>query len=75
MRYQQIKVLAARTQELADDGQWEVERECDTVKEAKDYAKYCLTDAHMQSAEASEPLAYAQVVADGEVLADFWRDE
>lgn len=73
MRYKTIEVRAARTQEAVLDHQCDVVHTFDTVKEAKARARQYLTDDYQQLSEASEPLTYAQVVADGEVLYDYFR--
>lgn len=72
-RYKKIEVLAARTQREVLDGQCEVVYSFDTVKEAINQAKHYLTDEYQRSAEMSEPLRYAQVIADGECLYDYFR--
>lgn len=73
MKYKSIQVLAAYSADQVEDSQCVEVRECDTVKEAKDHAKYCLTEAWQRNAETSEPLGYARVVADGEIVAEYSR--
>lgn len=54
-------VLAASTQRDVEDGQCDVERSFDSLKPAKEYARYCLTEEARVSAEASETLGYSAV--------------
>jgi hypothetical protein len=83
--YSNIRVLVARSQSAVQDGQCDDVRECDTIAEAKKFARYSLTPAYQQSAGMSAPMNYARVVADeagreyidndnGEVcVADYFR--
>ena len=73
MRYQNITVEAARTREAVEASQCDVVRQCDTMKEAKTYARRALTDEFMRSSEASEPNKFSRVIVDGEVIEEFWR--
>lgn len=68
-----IFVLAGESQEDVLNGQCSVSHECDTVKEARDRAKYVLTDAFQQSCEMARPLGYSQVVVNGECRYDYFR--
>jgi len=68
-----IEVRAAETQHAVLSGQCDVVSLHDTVKEARARAKYMLTDSYQASAEASEPLRYAQVVVDGVCVEDYFR--
>ena len=72
----QIKVVAFQTFEDYEQHRGcVVDYEYDTVKQAKDRAKYMLTDRYQAAAEAAEPLRYAQVTVGGEVRHDFFRKE
>ena len=71
----QIEVRAARTQQAVLDHQCDVVLECDTIAEAKRKARYLLTDEEMHLVEASEPNRYAQVVVNGECVADYFRKD
>ncbi len=79
MKYTNIRVLVARSIEAIEDprGACDDVRECDTVKEAKEFARYSLTPAYMDSNEMSEPQNVARVMADEDgrevCLADYWR--
>ena len=72
MRYQSIQVLTARTLEQIENCPFD-NRKCDTIKQAKAFAKYCLTDAYQHSAEFSEPMTVSRVIADGEILEEYYR--
>lgn len=72
MKTKQITVEAARTQLQVEAGQCDVVQDFDTVKEAKDRAKYYLTDEFRQASEASERLGYARVLVDGNCVADYF---
>lgn len=63
MKYTNIRVLVARSQEAAVNSCDDV-RQCDTIKEAKDFARYSLTVAYQESGEFSEPMNYAAVMAE-----------
>lgn len=75
MREDKYYVLAGRSQEDVQSGNADVERKFDTLKEARAYAKYQLTEEAMRSAEASEPLNYAAVFDSDtkECLNDYFR--
>jgi hypothetical protein len=78
MRFQEYKakysVRAARTMKDVEDGQCDIVDDfCDTLAIAKKRARYLLTDDFQRSGEMSEPLRYAQVVRDEEVLWDVFR--
>jgi len=45
----------------------------DTIKDAKHHAKLALTDDYARSNEMSNPLEYAQVTVNDEVIYDFFR--
>ncbi len=79
MKYTNIEVQVAPTQEANSLGQNYDARPCDTVKEAKAFAKYALTVEYQQSAELSEPMGYSCVTAfDGTArvcLYDYFRKE
>jgi hypothetical protein len=69
------EVRAAQTQDAVLDGQCDViETHYETIKEAKARAKYLLTDEYAKASESEAgPLAYAQVLKDGECVADYFR--
>lgn len=46
-----------------NDGQCDDVRDCDSLKEAKEFARYALTPAYQQSGEFSEPMNVARVMA------------
>lgn len=48
---------------------------CGTVKEAKERAKYCLSEAFRISGEMSERFDYACVCVDDEIRWDFFAKE
>jgi hypothetical protein len=75
MKYQSIEVRAAHSQEAVLNHQCDLVSEMDTIAEAKRRARYYLTDEHQALVESSEPMRYAQVVADGEIIADYFRRE
>lgn len=62
-KYTNIRVLVARSMQAVDDCQCDDVLECDTVKQAKDFARYALTDAYQQSGELSAPMNYSRVMA------------
>lgn len=81
-KYSNIRVLVARSQQAVNDGQCDDVRTCDTIAEAKKFARYALTPAYQASGEFSEPMNYAQVRATEEVrgqqredvcVADYFR--
>lgn len=67
-----LRVLVARSQEAFRNGCDDV-RECDTVKEAKAFARYSLTEAYQKSGEFSEPMNCARVMRGDECLEEYWR--
>ena len=77
MKYTNIRVLVARSQEAVNRGSCDDVRECDTIAEAKKFARYALTEAYQQSAEMSEPMNYSAVMADEDgsdvCVADYFR--
>lgn len=77
MKYSNISVLVARSQEAVESGSCDDCRNCDTIAEAKKFARYALTPAYNESHEVSEPMNYAKVVAteDGRevCVADYFR--
>jgi hypothetical protein len=75
MKWHDIEIRAGRTQEDVLRGQCDVITKCDTIKDAKNKARYYLTDYFQQSAELSEPLGYSQVVVNGECRYDYFRKE
>jgi hypothetical protein len=69
-----IVVLAAESQEALERLGADVEDiYCETIKQAKQRARYLLTDDYMRDSETSEPLGYSQVRVNGEVVADYFR--
>jgi hypothetical protein len=71
-----IIVAAAHTQEQVEAGQCDIWDDFnDTIAQARDRARYYLTDEYQRSAEMSSPLTYSQVIVDGEVHSDFFRKE
>lgn len=72
MKYKSIEVRAARTQQLVLDGQCDVIQSCETIKEAKERAKYYLTVKFADLCEVYQTLGYSQVIADGECIADYF---
>ncbi len=77
MKKENIRVLVGRTQDAVNsrDNQCDDVREFDTIKEAKDFAKYALTDAYQQSGEMSQPMGYSAVMRGDECLYDYFRKE
>lgn len=75
-KYSNIRVLVARSQEAARNSCDDV-RECDTVAEAKKFARHSLTLEYQASGEFSEPMNYAAVMADEDgrevCLYDYFR--
>lgn len=62
-KYTNIRVLVARS--VADlENSCDDIRECETVAEAKKFARYSLTEAYRLSGEFSEPMNAARVMAD-----------
>jgi hypothetical protein len=57
-----IQVLVGRSRRAIDDMGADDVRTCDTLKEAKAFAKYALTLAYQQSGEMSEPMNYARII-------------
>jgi hypothetical protein len=68
-----ITVLAAPSLDSFDQFGPAMEWEMETVKTAKERAKYLLTDTYQHTAEMSQPFGYAQVCVNGECVADFFR--
>lgn len=77
MKYSNIRVLVGRSVKAVDDGQCDDVKECDTIKEAKEFARHSLTEAYQRSGEFSEPMNYARVAADEDgqriCVADYFR--
>lgn len=67
-----IAVLAAESQTVLEHSGAAVSFEFDTIREAKERAKYYLTEEYRVRSEASERLGYSQVVVDGECVADYF---
>lgn len=78
-RYSNICVLIARSIEDIEDprGKCTDYRDCDTVKEAKDFARYSLTPAYLESNEMTEPMNVARVIAEEDgrevCISEHWR--
>ena len=71
-----ITVLAAVNQRSLETNGADVEQtQCETVKEAKERAKYYLTEDFMRASESAVRLGYSQVLVDGKVLHDFFWDD
>jgi hypothetical protein len=63
MKYTNIRVLVGRSRRQVDDRRCEDVRECDTLKEAKAFAKYALTEEYRASGELSELMNNSRVMA------------
>lgn len=68
----QIRVLVARSIEKFEGGCDDV-RECDTMKEAREFARYALTESYQHSGEFSEPMNCTRIMRGDELVAEFWR--
>lgn len=71
-------IEAAVTQQQVEDGQCDCSDKCYSVKEAKDRAKYLLSDTYANMAELHNPMGYARILKNGELdngacVADFFR--
>lgn len=77
MKYTNIRVLVAHSQEAVQLGASDDSRPCDTIKEAKTFARRALTAEYQALIEASAPYNYAAVMAeeDGKdvCVADYFR--
>ena len=67
-----IEVRAAYTQRAVLNHQCDDVRTCDTIAEAKKYARYCLTQSYADAIESKEPMGYAQVIVNDECVADYF---
>lgn len=67
-----IEIRAARTQTEVLDHQCEIVESADTIKEAKERAKYLMTPLFQAMGEMSEPIRYVQIWVDGECHSDFF---
>lgn len=68
-----IQVLAAASIDALDERGYDVDSfHCDTLKEAKELAKYYISDEYANVSE-SDPLGYSRVVVDGMCVADYFR--
>jgi hypothetical protein len=75
MANKQITVLAALSQDALELRGADVEDTgLETVASAKQRARYVLTEEYRRITEASERLGYAQVVVNGEVVADYFGE-
>ena len=74
MREKKIEVRAATTQTAVLDHQCDIVQDCETIKEAKERAKYYVSGDYEKylGADAGEPMRYAQVVVDDEVHTDYF---
>ena len=68
-----IEVRAAYSQGAVLNHECDIVDEFDTIGEAKRKAKYYLTDDYQRVIESSRPMTYAQVVVNGECVADYFR--
>jgi len=77
VKYSNIRVLVARSVAAVDAGQCDDVRECDTIKEAKDFARHALTTEYQRSGEFSQPMNYSRVMATEQgqdvCVADYFR--
>ena len=74
MNTKTITVLAASTQRDVLEKNCDVEyTHFETLKEARERAKYILTDDHMRHIESSVPMNYSQVILNGECVSDYFR--
>lgn len=73
MKTKQIEVRASKTQSQVLNHQCDIVDSFDTISEAKKRAKYYLSDDYQRVIESSEPIRYAQVVVDGQCVADYFR--
>lgn len=71
----EIEVRAATTQQRVLDGKCDLVQSFDRISDAKERAKYYLTDEYQRVTEAPEPLVYAQVIVGDECVADYFRKE
>jgi hypothetical protein len=70
MKYDNIQVKL-----LDNDGFTITEQECETVKEAKERARYYLSEAYAKESEtthAAWKTHKAEIVCDGEIIHDFF---
>jgi len=68
-----ITVRAAETQEkMLNDGCDVDNNCCETLAEAKKRAKYYLSAEYMNRSESTVMMGYAQVLVNGECVADFF---
>lgn len=76
-KYSNIRVLVARSVQAVEDSSCDDVRNCDTIAEAKKFARYSLTPEYQMSGEFSEPMEYARVVADENerevIITEFYR--
>lgn len=64
MKYSNIRVLVAQTIDAVDAGQCDEVRPCDTVREAKSFARYAMTVDYQKSGEFTNRMACARVMAE-----------
>lgn len=71
-----IEIRAATTQGAVLDCQCDIIYEVDTIKEAKERAKYYVSGRHEKylGADAGEPMRYAQVTVNGECHSEFFKE-
>lgn len=72
MKNKLILVIAAVSQERLESDGCDVEHECETIAQAKERARYYLTEEYMHSCESTTMLGYAQVRVNGHVRHDFF---
>jgi hypothetical protein len=71
-----ITILAAVSLgDLCDNGAAVEDRDFDTLGDAKRRARYLLTEEYRRITESAECLGYAQVLVDGECVADYFAVE
>lgn len=70
-----IEVRAGNDQTCVLDGQCDIIFEVDTIKEAKERAKYYVSGDYEKylGADAGEPMRYSQVTVDGEFHSDYFK--
>jgi hypothetical protein len=73
MKAKTIKVLAAGSVEDLQSNGPKIEEDRDTIADAKNRARYLITEEFAKTAECAT-MGYAQVVVNGECVADFFGD-
>jgi hypothetical protein len=70
---QPIYVEVGRSMEQVANRQSDDVRKCDTIKEAKDFARHSLTEEYRRANEFTEPMNYARVMVRDECRYDYFR--